>query len=1101
MATAKVLVLIDGVMRQLPDGDSIEGAGDMFATVYDPQGIAADMYDRANHTGTQDVSTITGLGDAATLDVGTAIGTVAAGDHTHLCFGGDMKSGIYDPLGIEADAFDRANHHGTQTLDTISDAGDAAGMDVGVSPGTVAAGDHDHTTEYMDQATYNPQAIVGDVFDRANHTGTQPHTTIDGLGDAATKNVGAQAGDVAAGDHSHVAFTGATDIDFGIEGFVPRPHAGDHIKVLTGDGNWTTISDVINNSGAVIPVNSIPVMLPATDSVAGEKGLVPIPNAGEQDRVLLGNATWADMSTALSSSPVPLDPSTLPLMEGTDGVDPGESGVVPAPTTADKDSVLTGEGLWKTVTDLVLDSGVQLPVDAVPLMVGATLGADGEAGLVPQPMAGDQYKVLMGDKSWKTLSTAIGESGLTVPVDSIPEMEGTDGVDPGAKGLVPAQAPGDADKFLTGSATWNSLNEILVSSGESIPLDSLPIMTGATETVDGESGLVPTQPAGSQNMLLRGDATWGTVSEILGNSEIDVDPSVMPIMEGATASVAGAQGAVPEQLAGDEEKVLRGDATWTDVSTLLNGVTLPTSAIPIMEPASGGDPGTAGLVPAPPANSENQVLRGDATWADFPPNLNWQGEWDGATAYQINDCTQYLGNAYICIADNTGDTPPGTSWELLVPRGADGKPGPAGVGFDGYVTPDTIKNNTNNVSKNQILVSAANKSKDFCTEAFQFVDDFSTQDNIDAGLTSVYAYDGINQRYASQTNGGAEELNPGLANTSPVKICTQGVGPYGIGERFVVQNAGTVIGYQLMGYLPPGGSFAGPVLMAFSYWENKGSINGFWTGADYYHTHYKEAHEFPSSMGWFTFMLGAPVNVASDSAISLYIRPLNGWKNPMTDVYVGYDGTDPLGLVPGYGNHYLHHPFTIGNGDDDNDMNFTRSLDGVDLSGVDLVYRLLYANDPGSLISSAFDLTDQPKTGYLILDLEVTGTIDLGTNLTLYLSDDDGATWEMGTNNIDVDYSNGRYIISTNVEFATSFGTKLRWKLATESDIICSVYNAVVGAGTAAYCADRIQEYTTGAGITFGSLLIAPNLPTSSAGLPTGALWVDLSDNSVKVAS
>lgn len=40
----------------------------------------ATLLARANHTGTQSVSTITGLGGAATLSVGTTPGTVAAGD-------------------------------------------------------------------------------------------------------------------------------------------------------------------------------------------------------------------------------------------------------------------------------------------------------------------------------------------------------------------------------------------------------------------------------------------------------------------------------------------------------------------------------------------------------------------------------------------------------------------------------------------------------------------------------------------------------------------------------------------------------------------------------------------------------------------------------------------------------------------------------------------------------------------------------------------------------------------------------------------------------------------------------------------------------------
>lgn len=42
------------------------GAGDMTKAVYDPQGIEADAFDRANQTGTQPASTVTGLATVAT---------------------------------------------------------------------------------------------------------------------------------------------------------------------------------------------------------------------------------------------------------------------------------------------------------------------------------------------------------------------------------------------------------------------------------------------------------------------------------------------------------------------------------------------------------------------------------------------------------------------------------------------------------------------------------------------------------------------------------------------------------------------------------------------------------------------------------------------------------------------------------------------------------------------------------------------------------------------------------------------------------------------------------------------------------------------------
>ncbi|MCF8861601.1 putative tail fiber protein [Agrobacterium phage OLIVR2] len=48
-------------------GASGTGTGDMLSALYDPQNIKQDVFDRANHTGSQSMSTITGLEDAFSL--------------------------------------------------------------------------------------------------------------------------------------------------------------------------------------------------------------------------------------------------------------------------------------------------------------------------------------------------------------------------------------------------------------------------------------------------------------------------------------------------------------------------------------------------------------------------------------------------------------------------------------------------------------------------------------------------------------------------------------------------------------------------------------------------------------------------------------------------------------------------------------------------------------------------------------------------------------------------------------------------------------------------------------------------------------------------
>ena len=74
--------------------------------------------------------------------------------------------------------------------------------------------------------------------------------------------------------------------------------------------------------------------------------------------------------------------------------------------------------------------------------------------------------------------------------------------------------------------------------------------SGATENTNGAKGLVPQPVAGDQKRVLFGNATWGDI----------------PVMTGATDVAPGTSGAVPQPQAGDETKFLRGDGTYATPS-------------------------------------------------------------------------------------------------------------------------------------------------------------------------------------------------------------------------------------------------------------------------------------------------------------------------------------------------------------------------------------------------------------------------------------------------------------------------------------------------------------------------------------------------------
>lgn len=85
----------------------------------------------------------------------------------------------------------RTNHTGTQTLATISDAGDAAGKNTGTTAGTVAAGDDSRflsTVDKTDLTDAGDSALHYHATDRdrANHTGTQPSSSISDFSAAVT---------------------------------------------------------------------------------------------------------------------------------------------------------------------------------------------------------------------------------------------------------------------------------------------------------------------------------------------------------------------------------------------------------------------------------------------------------------------------------------------------------------------------------------------------------------------------------------------------------------------------------------------------------------------------------------------------------------------------------------------------------------------------------------------------------------------------------------------------------------------------------------------------------------------------------------------------
>lgn len=110
--------------------------------------------------------------------------------------------------------------------------------------------------------------------------------------------------------------------------------------------------------------------------------------------------------------------TTYDVFTGSTESEPGTEGLVPAPSTAESDKFLKGDGTW---SDVEFDD-----------MVGCTSTEDGKRGFVPAPAKGKYNSFLKGDGSWASYSAGYGLDLVSLTFN----LEDS-GVAPGEYGPVP----------------------------------------------------------------------------------------------------------------------------------------------------------------------------------------------------------------------------------------------------------------------------------------------------------------------------------------------------------------------------------------------------------------------------------------------------------------------------------------------------------------------------------------------------------------------------------------------------------------------------------------------------------------------------------------
>jgi hypothetical protein len=391
-----------------------------------------------------------------------------------------------------------------------------------------------------------------------------------------------------------------------------------------GLSNYYTKSETYSQAEVNALINAIPTysdFTGATSGAAGANGLVPAPAAGDQDKYLKGDGTWATVqagatilysgSSLGSSTSIYSDSGLTTAVEGRDIKTAMDTGTVIIRDTDGNDYVvvsgdLTSGALYQavhdnklykiyyewdddttmsvTVTDVQpkLTAGSNINISGSTIsatdttysdFTGATASTAGAHGLVPAPAAGDEGKALLGDGTWgdataKLVEMSYGESNAWAKfiaaynAGSIVYCRASSNSNP-ASGSQTRKA---FMAYVNNAASPTSVEFQYVRSVSS-KTDSQQCDQVFVYTLTNVSG--GTWSVASRNMAAKVNVD-STLTKTFSNGANASMTLSAKTMTGATSGAAGTAGIVPQPAAGDDVKYLKGDGTWATIPAANN---------------------------------------------------------------------------------------------------------------------------------------------------------------------------------------------------------------------------------------------------------------------------------------------------------------------------------------------------------------------------------------------------------------------------------------------------------------------------------------------------------------------------------------------------
>ena len=237
-------------------------------------------------------------------------------------------------------------------------------------------------------------------------------------------------------------------------------------------------------------------------------------------------------------------------------------------------SIVGGTGIL--VTDENGTYTISVDADAFPSTQEFNTLAEA-VELINTRVAGKQDSLVAGD------NITINGNEISATDTTYAAFTGATASEAGTAGLVPAPAAGDNTKFLAGDGLWKTVSAYALPIASVNELGGVKI--GANLSIDAQgvlSAVVNSYTAGA-NITING-------------TEISATDTTYDVFVGAQVSTGGTAGLVPAPLAGETNKYLRSNGTWSSLATvaatgsyndLSDKPTIPTITMTDTDPGEG----------------------------------------------------------------------------------------------------------------------------------------------------------------------------------------------------------------------------------------------------------------------------------------------------------------------------------------------------------------------------------------------------------------------------------------------------------------------------------------------------------------------------------